>query len=98
MQERSPHDIMGTSFFFPYSSYFLHLALLDFLRKSFCHREHREKELFSKVSVDSVAKQRVTYARGLLFRDCDRLDYIALEIRILIRVAPRNTVDHIHPF
>lgn len=49
---------------------------IDILRKSFCHRE---KELFSKVSVAPpapnravcalgrcVAKQRVTYARGLL--------------------------------
>jgi len=31
--------------------------LIDHLRKSFSHRDHREKEFFSKVSVDSVAKQ-----------------------------------------
>jgi hypothetical protein len=46
---------------------------LDLLRKSFRHREYTlatgasavgEKELFSKVSVGSVAKQKVTYARG----------------------------------
>ena len=36
---------------------------LDLLRKSFRHRERRENKLFSKVSVDSVARQRITYAR-----------------------------------
>jgi len=30
--------------------------ILDLLQKSICHREHRENELFSKVSVGSVAK------------------------------------------
>ena len=30
--------------------------LIDLLRKSLCHREHREKEFFSEVCVNSVAK------------------------------------------
>jgi len=33
------------------------------LQKSFCHRGHREKEFFSKLSVNSVAE------KGLLMQD-----------------------------
>jgi hypothetical protein len=40
--------------------------IIDLLRKSFRHREHGENEFFSKISVGSVARQRVTYARGLI--------------------------------
>src|SRR5688572_11830237 len=34
----------------------------------------------------------------LLFGDCDCLDRIAWKVRVLIRVAARDAVDHIHTF
>jgi len=39
------------------------MYVIDLLQKSFRHREHRENEFFSKVSVGSVARHEVTYAK-----------------------------------
>jgi len=59
---------------------------MDLSRKSFCHRDHRENEFFSRVSVDSVAKQRVIYARGLM----KRFVLLLCAISLLISCAPQT--------
>ena len=63
--------------------------ILDLLRKSIRHTpaltggargEHRENELFSKVSVCSVAKQRITYARGQIYFGVNLEDLVHSQI------------------
>ena len=72
--------------------------VIDLLRKSLCHRDHKENESFSKVSVDSVAAQGNTYARCQIeFRNKDMT--LALQATDITKRFPGVLAnDHVNFF
>jgi hypothetical protein len=80
---------------------FRHTPALVRLKPHGARGEHRENELFLKVSVGSVAKQSITYARGLMNKKrlaCTSLFLLCIHLHRLSLIFLQRVPPHQHLF